>query len=75
MATLPPKELLALWKREQLSVEMATGHMLQQLVAQQSTNEALKQAVGLLQAQINNLTISPQSAPASAPKKKSGSRH
>ncbi len=34
MSTAAPSELLRLWKLEQLSVEMAIGHVLQNLVKQ-----------------------------------------
>ncbi len=71
MATVSPKELLGLWSREQLTVEMATGHLLQHLVTLHATTEALKQAVHLLQAQVDTLTMRDDTAPQSAQRKRS----
>jgi hypothetical protein len=56
MATMNPRELLTLWSLEQLTLEMATGHVLQNLVALQNTNQELQDTVGKLQRQIEILT-------------------
>jgi len=74
MSTLPPKELLSLWSREELSVEMATGHVLQHLVAMQTTIETLKTAVSILQGQIDRLNAPPEGSPSGKGKKKPGSQ-
>lgn len=47
MAALPPEELLRLWRQEALSVEMAIGHIIQNLVKLQDALNAQRQ---LLQA-------------------------
>lgn len=39
MGTMPPKELLTLWTREDMTVEMAIGHILQNLTKLQTTVE------------------------------------
>ena len=39
MGTITPSELLKLWKLEKLSVEMAVGHILQNLVNMHTTIE------------------------------------
>lgn len=52
MTTLPPAELLRLWSRDELPVEMATGHLLQHLIGLHTTLETLKTAVHMLQGQI-----------------------
>lgn len=74
MATVSPKELLGLWSREQLTVEMATGHLLQHLITVHATTEALKQAVNLLQAQVDSLTEQDEAMPESARQKRSPKR-
>ena len=51
MGTMPPKELLDLWTRDDISVEMAIGHILQNLVKLQTTVET--NHLKLRQLQIN----------------------
>lgn len=73
MATLPPAELLRLWSRDELPVEMATGHLLQHLVSFQTTLETLKTAVSMLQGQIDALAAldTTRSLPAGTKKSRS----
>ena len=40
MGTMPPKELLTLWAKDDIPVEMAVGHILQNLAKLQATVEA-----------------------------------
>ena len=42
MGTFPPDELLKMWQREELTVEMATGHIVQNLVHLQRRFEQYK---------------------------------
>jgi hypothetical protein len=49
MAALPPEELLRLWRQEAISVEMAIGHITQNLVKLQDYLDAQRQ---LLQASL-----------------------
>jgi len=49
MAALPPEELLRLWCQEAISVEMAIGHIAQNLVRLQDSLDAQRQ---LLQASL-----------------------
>jgi len=56
MATVTPDELLHLWAREQLSSEMAIGHVLQNLVQQQTTILALQTAVARLKAELGSVS-------------------
>jgi len=63
MSALTPAEILTLWKQEQVTVEMTIGHMVQNLVKQQTTIEALILALGRLRADLDRL-----SAPTVKPK-------
>ncbi len=55
MSTMTPAELLNLWKQEQVTVEMTTGHLLQNLVKQQATLEALTGLLSKLRADVDRL--------------------
>ncbi len=48
MSTYDPEELLSQWKQHGLDVEMAMGHVLQNLVQQQVTQAAKRQLQGTL---------------------------
>jgi len=63
MATYAPAELLQLWKTEQITVEMATGHLLQQLVKLYSELETQRAAVINLRADIDRLLVHAQLPP------------
>lgn len=58
MSTITPQELLKQWKLEQIPVEMAMGHVLQNLVQQQTLIDALTLAVNKLRLQLDN-TVPP----------------
>jgi len=65
MGTLPPNELLQLWTREDMSAEMAIGHVLQHLVKIQTTLDSLNRAIATLRAEADahprqEVTKSPQ---------------
>jgi hypothetical protein len=52
MATMPPDELLRLWSRESLTSEMAIGHLIQNLVQQQTTLAAMQASLTALRKDI-----------------------
>jgi len=55
MGTMPPKELLTLWTRDDMPVEMAIGHILQNLAKMQATVEANHLKIRHLQTDLENL--------------------
>lgn len=63
MATYAPAELLQLWKTEQITVEMATGHLLQQLVKLYNELETQRAAMINLRADVDRLLIHAQLQP------------
>lgn len=63
MATYAPAELLQLWKTEQITVEMATGHLLQQLVKLYNELETQRAAVINLRADVDRLLVHAQLPP------------
>lgn len=56
MGALTPTDLLTLWKQEQVTVEMSIGHIVQNLVKQQTTIEALISALGKMRADLDRLS-------------------
>lgn len=54
MSTITPQELLKRWKLEQIPVEMAMGHVLQNLVQQQTLIDSLTLALNKLRLQLDN---------------------
>ena len=56
MSTITPQELLKQWKLEQIPVEMAMGHVLQNLVQQQILVDSLTLALNKLRLQLDNAT-------------------
>ena len=66
MSTVTPEELLRLWKLENIPLEMAMGHVLQNLVKQQKAQDALNQMISNLRADVarliahTGLTLAPQ---------------
>jgi len=56
MATVTPGELLRLWTQESITSEMAVGQLIQHLIHQQATIEALQMRLGTLQAAVSNPT-------------------
>ena len=57
MSTITPAELLSLWKQEQIAVEMTTGHVLQNLVKQQTAIESLTALLGKLRADVDKIIV------------------
>ncbi|MFN8489197.1 MAG: hypothetical protein U0350_16540 [Caldilineaceae bacterium] len=57
MSTQTPSELLNLWKQEQMTAEMAIGHILQNLVKQQAALEALLMTQNKLSMNMNRLMV------------------
>lgn len=55
MGTMPPKELLTLWARDDMPVEMAIGHILQNLAKLQAAIEANHLKIRHLQTALDNL--------------------
>lgn len=55
MSTVTPEELLRLWKLENIPLEMAMGHVLQNLVKQQKAQDALNQMIANLRADVDRL--------------------
>ena len=58
MGALTPTELFTLWKQEQVTVEMSIGHMVQNLVKQQTTIEALVSSLGKMRVDLDRLSAS-----------------
>ena len=56
MATVTPGELLRLWTHESITSEMAVGQLIQHLIHQQATIEALQVRLGTLQTAISSPT-------------------
>jgi hypothetical protein len=56
MATVTPGELLRLWTQESITSDMAVGQLIQHLIHQQATIEALQVRLGTLQAAISSST-------------------
>jgi hypothetical protein len=56
MGTMPPKDLLTLWAKDNMPVEMAIGHILQNLTKLQATVEANQRRIHQLQFTLENLT-------------------
>jgi site-specific recombinase len=55
MGTMAPDELLNLWKLEKLPVEMAVGHILQNLVKIRTDIDATDTSLYKLQADVDDL--------------------
>jgi hypothetical protein len=55
MGTVKPSELLNLWAQEKISVEMAIGHILQNLIIQGSTVETLNLTLYQLKADVDEI--------------------
>ena len=57
MGTTTPDELLKLWKLENITVEMAIGHILQNLVKMQRTHDTRNTKIYNLRADVDSLII------------------
>ncbi len=55
MSTHAPKELLGLWTREKITVEMAIGHILQNLVNMHTAIEIADASLYKLRADVDGL--------------------
>lgn len=55
MATMPPDELLRLWSRENLTPEMAIGHLIQNLVHHQAALAAMQSALSGLRKDVEGI--------------------
>lgn len=70
MGTMDPNELLKLWTLEQVSVEMAIGHILQNLVKMSIALEAHNTLLCKLQSNVNDLIVHTGVKPRSKDRKK-----
>lgn len=55
LSTVTPDKLLSMWAKEQLTLEMAAGHILQNLVKIQTTIDALNITLYNLHADVDSL--------------------
>ena len=55
MGTMPPQELLNKWKREEITIEMAIGHILQHLAKIQTAIDAINLTLYNLRATVDSL--------------------
>ena len=58
MATYSPQDLFRLWTLQKLPLEMATGHILQNLVTMQDTIDALKRDLAELRVNKSSMATS-----------------
>ena len=58
MATVPPDELLRLWSKENVTPEMAIGHLIQNLVQQHAMIVALQGTLSALRSHVDGITAS-----------------
>ncbi len=55
MGTMPPQELIKKWEREEITVEMAIGHILQHLAKIQTVIDAINITLYNLRADVDSL--------------------
>ena len=70
MGTITPEELLKLWKLEKMPVEMAIGHILQNLVNMRTTIESTDTTLYKLRADVDGLMAHTGTRPHSTSKQK-----
>jgi hypothetical protein len=70
MGTLPPQELLKKWEQEEITVEMAIGHILQHLVKLLTVLEKIKTTLSKLRADVDSLIAHTGMKPNAKGKKK-----
>lgn len=70
MSTITPGELLSMWAKEQLTLEMATGHSLQNLVKIQKTIDAINISLYNIRADVDSLIAHTGMKPNAKGKKK-----
>jgi hypothetical protein len=71
MSTVTPEELLKQWKLEQMPLEMAMGHVLQNLVKQQTMLNTLELALAQFRAQFGSERTLTNISPTTKTKKRS----
>lgn len=71
MGTMSPDELLSLWKLEKMPVEMAMGHVLQNLVEVYVDIKALDASLYKLQGDVDGLIARTGTKPHSKSRRKS----
>jgi hypothetical protein len=78
MSTVTPDELLKLWKLEKVTVEMALGHIIQNLVKLHTNDENLETSLYELRGNVDDLIahtgIEPRSRTRPRSKKRSRSK-
>ena len=72
MSAETPEELLKQWKLENIPLEMAMGHVIQNLVKQQKAQDALNQAIYHLRSDMDRLIAHADLTPSTPGKRKSG---
>lgn len=70
MGTITPEELLKLWKLEQVSVEMAMGHVLQNLVRMHTLDRSTDSTLYKLRRDVDELLTHSGIKPRSKDKRK-----
>lgn len=70
MGTLSPRDLLREWTLEKLTIEMATGHTLQNLVRLQQAIDAIQITLRHLHADVDSLIVHTGMRPNPKAKKK-----
>jgi len=70
MGTITPEELLKLWKLEKMPVEMAIGHILQNLVNMRTTIESTDTTLYKLRADVDGLIAHTGTRPRSTSRQK-----
>lgn len=63
MGTIPPQELLKKWEREEITAEMAIGHILQYVVKVEAALETIKVTLSQFLATIDSLITHPKVKP------------
>ncbi|NIP25669.1 MAG: hypothetical protein GWO38_18085 [Phycisphaerae bacterium] len=75
MGTIPPQELLKQWRLEKMSVDMTTGHILQNLVKLQRAIDAINITLYNLRADVDSLIAHTKMKPNPKGKKKPGKKN
>jgi predicted RNA-binding protein (virulence factor B family) len=75
MSAYEPEKLWSLWKREQITIEMVTGHVLQNLVLHHQEVRKLTLTLDKLSKQVNTLTEQVKTLSSAVPKRDASDRH
>jgi len=70
MGTMPPQELIKKWEREEITDEMAIGHILQHLAKIQTVIDAINITLYNLRAMVDSLIAHTEMMPNPKGKKK-----